>query len=300
VNDLPLISIIINCFNGDRFLQKALDSVISQTYKNWEIIFWDNQSTDKSAEIFNSYKDVRFKYYKALKHSKILYEAKNYAIKKANGEFYAFLDVDDWWLPNKLEKQVPLFKDPKVGIVYGNFWNFFEKKNKTKIFRENILPTGMILKDLLSNYPVGSPTYMIRKKSLDSLKFNFNNNYHIIGEFDLIIRLSVKWKADCVQSPVAFARKHEKSESYLKRNLEIEEMKVLYTEMKNNPEFTHLKELEQLKRKYMYLQAMEIILNKSLTRGFTEVVKYPLCFKKFKLALAMLMPKFLLKIIKTY
>ena len=300
MNDLPLISIIINCFNGDRFLQKALDSVISQTYKNWEIIFWDNQSTDKSAEIFNSYKDVRFKYYKALKHSKILYEAKNYAIKKANGEFYAFLDVDDWWLPNKLEKQVPLFKDPKVGIVYGNFWNFFEKKNKTKIFRKNILPTGMILKDLLSNYPVGSPTYMIRKKSLDSLKFNFNNNYHIIGEFDLIIRLSVKWKADCVQSPVAHARKHEKSESYLKRNLEIEEMKVLYTEMKNNPEFTHLKELEQLKRKYMYLQAMEIILNKSLTRGFTEVVKYPLCFKKFKLALAMLMPKFLLKIIKTY
>jgi glycosyltransferase involved in cell wall biosynthesis len=300
VNDLPLISIIINCFNGDRFLQKALDSVISQTYKNWEIIFWDNQSTDKSAEIFNSYKDVRFKYYKALKHSEILYEAKNYALEKANGEFYAFLDVDDWWLSNKLEKQVPLFRDPKVGIVYGNFWNFFEKKNKTKIFRKNILPTGMILKDLLSNYPVGSPTYMIRKKSLDSLKFNFNNNYHIIGEFDLIIRLSVKWKADCVQSPVAFARKHEKSESYLKRNLEIEEMKVLYTEMKNNPEFTHLKELEQLKRKYMYLQAMEIILNKSLTRGFTEVVKYPLCFKKFKLALAMLMPKFLLKIIKTY
>ena len=298
--DQPLVSIIINCFNGEKFLQKALDSVISQTYKNWEIIFWDNESTDKSAEIFKSYKDIRFKYYKASKHSEILYAAKNYALEKANGQFYAFLDVDDWWLSNKLEKQIPLFEDPKVGIVYGNFWYFFEKKNKTKIFRNKILPKGMILKDLLNNYPIGSPTYIIRKKSLESLNYNFNNKYHIIGEFDLIIRLSVDWKADCVQKPVAHARIHGNNESYLKRDLEIKEMKILYEEMKSNPAFSTLKELEQLKRKYMYLQAMEVILNKSFMKSFIEVIKYPLSFQKFKLALAMLMPKFLLKIIKTY
>jgi len=300
VIDQPLVSIIINCFNGEKFLQKALDSVISQTYKNWEIIFWDNESTDKSAEIFKSYKDIRFKYYKASKHSEILYAAKNYALEKANGQFYAFLDVDDWWLSNKLEKQIPLFEDPKVGIVYGNFWYFFEKKNKTKIFRNKILPKGMILKDLLNNYPIGSPTYIIRKKSLESLNYNFNNKYHIIGEFDLIIRLSVDWKADCVQKPVAHARIHGNNESYLKRDLEIKEMKILYEEMKSNPAFSTLKELEQLKRKYMYLQAMEVILNKSFMKSFIEVIKYPLSFQKFKLALAMLMPKFLLKIIKTY
>ena len=274
--------------------------MISQTYKNWEIIFWDNESTDKSAEIFKSYKDIRFKYYKASKHSEILYTAKNYALEKANGQFYAFLDVDDWWLSNKLEKQIPLFEDPKVGIVYGNFWYFFEKKNKTKIFRNKILPKGMILKDLLNNYPIGSPTYIIRKKSLESLNYNFNNKYHIIGEFDLIIRLSVDWKADCVQKPVAHARIHGNNESYLKRDLEIKEMKILYEEMKSNPAFSTLKELEQLKRKYMYLQAMEVILNKSFMKSFIEVIKYPLSFQKFKLALAMLMPKFLLKIIKTY
>ena len=59
----PLVSIIINCFNGEKYLRNAIDSVIEQTYKNWEIIFWDNQSTDKSAEIFKSYKDKRFKYF---------------------------------------------------------------------------------------------------------------------------------------------------------------------------------------------------------------------------------------------
>ena len=61
-NNEPLISIIINCFNGEKYLSNAIESVINQTYKNWEIIFWDNCSTDKSAEIFNNYKDERLNY----------------------------------------------------------------------------------------------------------------------------------------------------------------------------------------------------------------------------------------------
>ena len=124
-SEKPLVSVIINCFNGEKYLREALDSIITQTYNNWEIIFWDNQSTDKSAEIFKSFKDSRLKYYCASSHADILYEARNYALKKTNGDFIAFLDVDDWWLPNKLEKQIPLFDDPDVGLVYGNVWRFF-------------------------------------------------------------------------------------------------------------------------------------------------------------------------------
>ena len=72
----PLVSIIMNCYNGEEYLRDAIDSVINQTYDNWELIFWDNVSTDKSAEIFKSYKDKRLKYYCASAHTKILYEAK--------------------------------------------------------------------------------------------------------------------------------------------------------------------------------------------------------------------------------
>ena len=173
LSEKPLVSVIINCFNGEKYLREALNSVITQTYENWEIIFWDNQSTDKSAEIFKSYKDSRLKYYYAPSHSNILYEARNYALKEANGDFIAFLDVDDWWLSNKLEKQIPLFDDTDVGLVYGNLWRFFEKKNKKKIYRKNILPTGMILDELLHDYVIGSPTYVIRKKSLENLEYYF-------------------------------------------------------------------------------------------------------------------------------
>ena len=72
----PLVSIIMNCFNGEKYLKNAIDSVILQTYKNWELIFWDNRSVDKSAEIFKSYKDKRFKYYYASQHTP-LYDARN-------------------------------------------------------------------------------------------------------------------------------------------------------------------------------------------------------------------------------
>ena len=86
-SEKSLVSVIINCFNGEKYLREALDSVIIQTYKNWEIIFWDNQSTDKSAEIFKSYKDNRLKYYRASSHADILYEARNYALKKTINSF---------------------------------------------------------------------------------------------------------------------------------------------------------------------------------------------------------------------
>ena len=102
-----LVSIIMNCYNGEKYLREALESVLAQTYQNWELIFWDNQSTDDSADIFKSYSDDKLKYFYAPKHT-LLYEAKNSAIQKASGEFYAFLDVDDWWIPEKLEKQLQI------------------------------------------------------------------------------------------------------------------------------------------------------------------------------------------------
>ena len=113
MSDTPLVSIIMNCYNGETYIREELDSVLAQTYQNWEVIFWDNQSTDQSANIFKIYDDERLKYFYAPKHT-LLYEARNYAIEKAAGEFFAFLDVDDWWIPEKLELQIPLFADLKI------------------------------------------------------------------------------------------------------------------------------------------------------------------------------------------
>ena len=148
----PLVSIIMNCYNGKKFLREAIDSVIAQTYTHWEIIFWDNQSTDGSADILKSYDDPRLRYFYAPKHT-FLYEARNYAINESCGDLIAFLDVDDWWAPEKLEKQVPLFENPEVGIVCSNYWLVNERKKQPpkKMLRQPV-PTGRPLNELLKHY----------------------------------------------------------------------------------------------------------------------------------------------------
>ena len=100
----PLVSILMNCYNGEEYLKEAIDSVINQSYSNWEIIFWDNKSNDHSREIFLKFDDSRLKYFHAEKFTN-LSEARNLAIEKANGKLITFLDVDDVWDNNKLLNQ---------------------------------------------------------------------------------------------------------------------------------------------------------------------------------------------------
>jgi len=296
----PLVSILINCFNGEKYLKQSLESVISQKYNNWEIIFWDNQSTDSSAKIFQGYKDRRFKYYLADTHSKFLYEARNYALQKAKGDFIALLDVDDWWLPDKLEKQIPLFNNSNVGLVYGNLWYQIEKKNKKKILKKSPLPTGNILEQLLNDYVIRTATIVLRKKCLDELKYKFNSHFHIIGDFDLNIRLASRWKAECVQTPVAFVRIHGKNETILNREKEIAEFKTWHDSMKKDKIISLYKGFKKIPLKISYLEILQDILSGTFGQNFLKVVKYPFGLNKIKLIFALFLPKFILKIIRDY
>src|SRR3972149_5927289 len=92
-NRAPLVSVIMNCYNGARYLREALASVLVQTFTDWEIVFWDNQSADESAAIFKSYSDRRFRYFLAPEHT-VLGRARNLAVEQARGEWIAFLDCD--------------------------------------------------------------------------------------------------------------------------------------------------------------------------------------------------------------
>ena len=250
----PLVSIIMNCYNGEKYLREALDSVLAQTYQNWELIFWDNQSTDQSAGIFNSFGDKRLKYFYASKHTK-LYEARNYAFEKASGEFIAFLDVDDWWIPEKLKKQIPLFEDSGVGLVYGNYWYIDEKNSIQYPLYRNTLPSGYLTDVLLKNYCVGLLSLIIKKKAYDSLNYGFDSSYHIIGDFDITLRISVQWKIDCIQTPIAFFRFHGKNELFMNQNKLVQELENWHDSMKYEPIFVNRKGFKGFLMRIEYLKA---------------------------------------------
>ena len=129
---MNLVSIIMNCHNGQKFLSDAIQSIINQTYKNWELIFWDNFSTDESENIISQFKDKRIKYFKSKKFTS-LYKARNLAIQNVKGEFISFIDTDDMWQKDKLEKTYELFlKNKDYEIAYSNY--FITMKLRKKIY----------------------------------------------------------------------------------------------------------------------------------------------------------------------
>jgi glycosyltransferase involved in cell wall biosynthesis len=294
-----LVSVIMNCYNGAEYLREAIDSVVAQTYQNWELIFWDNQSTDNSADIFNSYTDPRLKYFYAPTHT-LLYEARNYAIAEAQGEFIAFLDVDDWWEQDKLEKQIPLFDDEEVALVYGNFWLVNERKKKSrKVAHSRVLPEGRILNHLLEDYVVGLLTMVIRRRAVSTFDRVFDLRYQMIGDFDIAIRLAAEWKLDCIQTPVASYRWHGDNLSIRDGGRPIGEWETWYSEMQQHPIVSTQTGLRVIFDNIGYMKIMRALIQGERVEAFSLFWRYPLNFKKLKLLSAIFMPFSILKAIRT-
>ena len=225
-----LISVIINCYNGEKYLSQCLQSIVSQSYKNLEIIFWNNRSTDKSEQIVKSFHDRRIRIFRSKKFLS-LYEARNQAIKKTRGTYISFLDVDDYWVKDKLEKQVKFLKKNKsYNVIYSNFYTL-SKRNKIKNYSNLNLPQGKILNSLIKNYCIGILTVLIKKTIFNKEKFN--SRYNIIGDFDFFLRVSLKKEIGCIQEPLAYYRMHDDNYSKKKIKRYISELGSWITKNEN-------------------------------------------------------------------
>lgn len=208
----PKVSILMNCYNGEKYLHEAIGSVLNQTYRNWELIFWDNRSNDRSAEIFQSYDDKRMRYFLSPDHTD-LGGGRARAWKYLSGDFVAILDADDVWFPSKLEKQIPLFDDPAVGIVISDTL-FFNEVAEKPLYAGKYPPTGWVFRHLMTGYFVSLETLVIRKASALRLPRAFDSNFSAIADFDLVVRLSRISKLALVPEVLAKWRVHGESDTW--------------------------------------------------------------------------------------
>ena len=238
MDNTPLVSVLMNCFNGEKYLREAVDSIISQTYQNWELVFWDNQSTDKSKAIFDSYQDSRLKYYYAPEHTDLGGGRAN-AFKYLRGDYIAVLDTDDVWFPSKLEKQIQLFSDPDVGVVISDTL-FFNETDERELYDGDYPPVGDVFRELLTGYFVSLETLMLRKSIVDRLDYGFDADFSFIADFDLVLRSAQISKLDICKEVLAKWRVHEESDSW-KSSVSFSEERERWIEkqIKNNPSFAH-------------------------------------------------------------
>jgi len=181
MNNNPLISIVMPTYNQANYLAEAINSVIHQTYKNWELIIVDNFSNDETPNIVKTFSDKRIIYHK-FRNQGIISASRNIAIKFSKGDLVAFLDSDDVWYPNKLMVCIKNFDDNTdlighglsfFGIKKGNFFPGPIKKSSKKSLIRNgncLTPSGTIVRKSLLNE--------VRGFSEDS-SFITSEDYHL-------------------------------------------------------------------------------------------------------------------------
>ncbi|MFC1511428.1 glycosyltransferase family 2 protein [Candidatus Margulisiibacteriota bacterium] len=162
---MPEVSVIIPAYNYADFTVQAVESVLAQTYKNFELIVVDDGSTDGTGDALKRFGDrIRYMY----KQNGGVSSARNLGIRLAKGKYIAFLDCDDLWLPNKLEESLKGFGDKEVGLVHTDTYHM-DAQGQDLFVQKSPGFSGMVAERLLISGFISNPTVMVEKKCFDSV-----------------------------------------------------------------------------------------------------------------------------------
>lgn len=279
---IPKVSVVIPVYNGEKFLSEAIESVINQTYSNWEIIVVNDGSTDGSIDILSNYnRKLSWKFYVINQKNYGPSIARNRAITKAKGEYIAFLDSDDTWLPEKLKKQVEFLElNRNIVLVYSDCYiidsnGSMEENNyfyRTKPFK------GKTLHNLLNNNFIPTSTVILRRRILNDIGL-FNIKFRISQDYDLWLRIAEKYTIDFLDEPLAKYRFHTEG---ISRNVELmvnEDFQILKYWLNKNPDLKReLKKQIKFKRAHLHYQkVLYYYHNYKIRKAIIEFIKWGLC-----------------------
>lgn len=199
-----LVSIVIPVYNGSQYLEKTINTILAQNYLNFELILVNDGSTDNSAQLIEalSGRDSRIRAYH--KENGGVAAARNYGIDRAGGELIAFCDQDDFWLPTKLSKQLPLFQNGKVGLVYCGAiaeYTHLNKKNKPNFEKQY---RGDVFDKIIQVNMFTCCTVIARKNLLQEVQA-FDDDRELMGVDDWLawLKLSLVCEFDFVPEHLA-------------------------------------------------------------------------------------------------
>lgn len=191
----------MNCYNCEKYLKEAIDSIYRQTYKDWEIIFIDNSSTDRSSEIAKSY-DERLKYYRTEKLIP-LGEARNFGLQYCKGKFLAFLDTDDLWFSKKLETQKKVMDQlPDAKMSYTGAIFIYENSQDLAKYTP-VAKSGYIFPQQLLRYEINMQSVVLK----NDISISFNTEQQFSPDFDLFMRIASKYEVAVIHEPYIKYRK---------------------------------------------------------------------------------------------
>ena len=291
----PLVSVIMNAYYSEEFLAEAIASVVAQTYSNWEIILWENESSDGTREIAESFNDPRIRYFFA--PDKVsLYESRMNAFKKARGEFVAFLDCDDLWMPEKLDSQVAVFADPNC-VVSCSDCIFKNERNGTNKGRNSASRISSYQESMsncytvASDYRVSMSSMIARRESAQSVWPPTPPMYSIIEDFDMVVRLLTVGVLVPLAEPLMIYRWHGNNFS-LRLDVELAEWRHWLEHMAT---FGMTFEEEDLLRNQIESRLLRVQCRQSRLRGDRREVwrvarQLPFSLHKFKWILSLALP----------
>lgn len=213
MNNEPKISVVIPTYNKAQSLKKAIESVLNQTYQNLEVIVIDDGSTDETKEVVKSFKDPRIIYF--WKKNKGPASARNMGIKRAKGKYIAFLDSDDLWLKEKLEKQIDFMeRNPETGLLGTGC---YEVTDKGKAIGKKIFPrkNKVLQKDLIKYNPFIQSSIMTKREVFDKVGL-YDEKFRESEDYELWLRLAEYYKIGNLPVPLVMKRYYQESLSSAK------------------------------------------------------------------------------------
>jgi glycosyltransferase involved in cell wall biosynthesis len=223
---IPNVSVVLTTFNRVKILSETINSILNQTYSDFEFIIVDNMSEDGTEQYISEIMDQRVRYYRNPNNGVIAVN-RNYGIKKARGEYIAFCDDDDLWVNDKLENQIIFMENsPNLALSFGFAVTFGNVKKQG----EMLIPKNDCMKiknfeTLLLGNKITCSTVMVKKESLNSVGlFDENPEFKAIEDYDLWLRLARYYPIGCIPKVLCNYRVHTNNTS---NNLLNERMKLL-------------------------------------------------------------------------